>query len=80
MKGADIMVVSAASDGKLQVQDYYSTDFAPPELDESQDVTIDASQSSRGSGSTTAVWSRPLDTCDDDDMKIYNNIEHKVIW
>ncbi|KAJ3051516.1 hypothetical protein HK097_007452 [Rhizophlyctis rosea] len=80
MKGADITVISAGSDGKLQVQDYYSTDFAPPQLDDSQDVTIDASQSSRGSGSTTAVWIRPLDTCDDDDIKIYNNIEQKVIW
>ncbi|KAJ3038472.1 hypothetical protein HDV00_000569 [Rhizophlyctis rosea] len=80
MKGADITVISTDSNNKLQAQDYFSEAFAMPQLDSSQDVTLDASRSSSSGNSTTAVWSRPLDTCDDHDFDILTHVDQKVIW
>ncbi|KAJ3294503.1 hypothetical protein HK104_003541 [Borealophlyctis nickersoniae] len=79
MNGADITVIQDRN-GKLVARDYWAETFGLPELDKNQNVEIDSSKSSRGNGVTTAVWKRPLTTCDSQDQPIVENVTHAVIW
>ncbi|KAJ3175795.1 hypothetical protein HDU87_005789 [Geranomyces variabilis] len=75
MRGADITLLTADAGGKVVAQDYWAE-----MLDTHQDVTLDASQSTHTAGQTTAVFTRPLNSCDPQDQPILANTTHSVIW
>ncbi|KAJ3277807.1 hypothetical protein HK104_002963 [Borealophlyctis nickersoniae] len=79
MRGADITIISAVN-GTLRATDCWAETYGPPQIDQQQNVQLDTSKTSRGNGVTTAVWKRPLDTCDAQDQPIVANISQAVIW
>ncbi|KAJ3156054.1 hypothetical protein HDU89_005618 [Geranomyces variabilis] len=80
MRGADITVLTADATGKVVAQDYWAENYGAPTLDTHQDVTLDASQSTHTASQTTAVFTRPLNSCDAQDQPILANTTHSVIW
>ncbi|MEW5304772.1 MAG: hypothetical protein WDW36_007359 [Sanguina aurantia] len=83
MQGADMWVVSSNTSGTngptWRVGDYYSLHFAKPTLDARQDVVM-LGKPLQGPGHVTAVLSRPLQTCDPDDMPVQQGVLQYIVW
>lgn len=78
MRGADITVCQSAGNGVFTVQDMWSEDFVTPVVDASQDVVLVSSM--QGPNSTLAVFRRPLESCDSQDMAVAYDSQQIVIW
>lgn len=80
MRGMDAWVVTAepSAEGGFRVLDAFVLETATPVPDAQQDVRLVAA--GRGNGTTYAVLTRALETCDDADLAIRNGSSHAVTW
>jgi len=77
MKGASIYVIGR-NDSGLDVTRYWSQVYGPPSVAANQNVEFISATS--GNGTTTAIWRRPLNTCDDQDIPVEYHRKQAVIW
>ncbi|KAJ3317999.1 hypothetical protein HDU76_000986 [Blyttiomyces sp. JEL0837] len=81
MRGADVWILRRdAEKGEYYIQDSYATDFALPQRDESQDVTLVSPPMTNLTSSTVYTIRRQLSTCDSHDIEIKKGYISSVVW
>ncbi|CAL8068054.1 unnamed protein product [Orchesella dallaii] len=79
MEGADIVIGGVASNGEPYFTDRHGVRRGPPQVDKSQDWKLD--QSWEENGTTFLSFSRPLNTCDEEnDVVIRGNEKVTLLW
>ncbi|KAJ3307889.1 hypothetical protein HDU76_004290, partial [Blyttiomyces sp. JEL0837] len=79
MRTADIWILRQFANGSYYIQDSFSTDFQTPSADAQQDVTL-IQPPTAGASNTAFIFSRPLVTCDSNDLPIEQDMQHNLIW
>ncbi|KAJ3209241.1 hypothetical protein HDU67_006303 [Dinochytrium kinnereticum] len=79
MKGADIYILRQHENGTYYMQDSFSSDFATPIADASQDAILLTSPEPSASF-TLFTFRRPLVTCDPNDNPIVMDARMPFIW
>ncbi|KAG2439509.1 hypothetical protein HXX76_004863 [Chlamydomonas incerta] len=81
MNGVDMNVIIRATEGyNWLAADYFTANYSMPMLDMEQNAVLVASPDFDKDNHTLAIWRRPLDSCDAEDVPIFRDVERTIIW
>ncbi|KAG2445195.1 hypothetical protein HYH02_008663 [Chlamydomonas schloesseri] len=81
MNGVDMNVIIRATEGYNWIAaDYFTANYSMPTLDMEQNAVLVASPDFDKDNHTLAIWRRPLDSCDAEDVPVFRDVERTVIW
>ncbi|PNW82209.1 hypothetical protein CHLRE_06g278103v5 [Chlamydomonas reinhardtii] len=81
MNGVDMNVIIRATEGYNWIAaDYFTANYSMPMLDMEQNAVLVASPDFDKDNHTLAIWRRPLDSCDAEDVPVFRDVERTIIW
>ncbi|KAI8830638.1 PHM/PNGase F domain-containing protein [Chytriomyces cf. hyalinus JEL632] len=80
MSGADLWILKKNASGSYVIQDSYALTAGYPIPDTHQDAQLLEGPQKKGDSNTVFTFSRPLDTCDQEDATIQSDFRHHIIW